>query len=148
MTSQILHDDPELTDTEPPRQHVRRKKTLQDWITTVSSLLGVIAAIGVFMGSVTDALPFVQKPSYAHDMAENDVRFQKVEASTQSLTTSMTAIQRNGLLTLQLQLQQRIDALAGTLKTLAPNSQNFYQLSVAHDEAQQQLEEIKRQLRR
>ena len=121
---------------------------MSDYITTTSALLGALAAVAVFMGSLTDALPFVQKTPYIQDMVEVEVRFQKVESSTQTLNASMEAIQHNGLLTLQLQLQQRVDALTDTLKTIPPNTQNYYQIGAARNEAQQQLEEIKRQLGR
>ena len=157
MSDRDFLDDEELTRTAAERlnneangqrPHVRRRKTMSDYITTTSALLGALAAVAVFMGSLTDALPFVQKTPYIQDMVEVEVRFQKVESSTQTLNASMEAIQHNGLLTLQLQLQQRVDALTDALKTIPPNTQNYYQIGAARNEAQQQLEEIKRQLGR
>ena len=71
-----------------------------------------------------------------------------VEGKLGNLQTGQNAIQRNGLLTLQLQLQQRVDALDTTLKTMPQDRPTHYQIVNARNEAVQQLEEIKRQLGR
>lgn len=148
MTPPLLPEDPESTDVSPPHQWVRRKKTGQDYIATIGGLVAIVATLAGFASYAAGKMPWVKIDVYDKDQAERDLRVLKVEATTQTLNANMETVRRNGLLTLQLQLQQRIDALAATLKTMPPNSQSFYQLSVAHDEAAQQIEEIKRQLRK
>lgn len=149
MTHQPAPDEQATIDTEDePREYTRRRKTFQDWVTTTGGLLAILATLGGVAAWVSGMMPWLRTDVYARDFTANDIRVQKVEASTQQLSASVATIQRNGLLTLQLQLQQRIDSLSATMKTLHPGSEAYNQLSTTYYEASQQLAEINRQLRR
>lgn len=133
---------------ETGRPHVRRRKTIMDYVIMVSGLSGAIAGLSVATGAATDALPFVQKAPYAKDWAVNDLRVQKTESQVQLLSSELSTIQRNGLMTLQLQLQARAESLKTALKDIPQNSPMYFDLRSTHSETLQQLEDIKRQLNR
>lgn len=145
MNSSILPEDPELTDTDAPH---RRRKTFQDWVTTTGGILAILASLGCAVAWLGGFMPWLRIDVYAQDKAAADLRVLKVEATAQSLTAGMAVIQRNGLLTLQLQLQQKIDGLTATLKTVSPSNPNYYQVNSTIADLQQQVDEIKRQLRK
>lgn len=148
MSGQHLPDDPVLTDTDEPREFVKRKKTAQDRISMIGGLVAILATLSGGVSFVFGLMPWVRTDVYTHDSAANDARVMKVETAAQNLSASVAAIQRNGLLTLQLQLQQRVDSLTAALKTIPLGSASYNQLSTAYYEAAQQLAEVNRQLGR
>ena len=136
-------------DEEPqPRPHVRRRKSCQDWVTTTGGLIAIAGTFVAVVAWAQDQLPFVKSEVYAEEVNVIRDRMSIVEGKLGNLQTGQNAIQRNGLLTLQLQLQQRVDALDTTLKTMPQDRPTHYQIVNARNEAVQQLEEIKRQLGR
>ena len=135
-------------DIEPPRTHVRRRKSFQDLVTTTGGLIAIAGTFVAVVAWAQDQLPFVKSEVYAQETKSINDRMGVVEGKLEGLQSSQNAIQRNGLLTLQLQLQQRVDALDITLKTMPQDSPTHYQIVNARNEAIQQLDEIKRQLGR
>ncbi len=149
MTHQVLPEHPVMTDTDDdPPPHRRRKKSFQDWVTTTGGIIAILAFLGGLVAWMAGFMPWLRIDVYAQDKVAADMRVAKVEMSTQQLNAAMTVIQRNGLLTLQLQLQQRVDSLTTALKTIPPGSATYNQLSTAYYEAAQQLAEVNRQLGR
>lgn len=130
--------------TESRRPHLKRRKTLTDYIRSGGSLAGAIAAILVLMGGVTDKLPFVQKVPYANDQAAQDIRFQHLERRDQDFDE----IKRNQLLTMQLGLQQRVDVLEQSVARTPMSDPNRGGLSATLRAERQRLDELNRVLSR
>lgn len=150
MSKQVIPDDPGITDLEDdaPPPYRRRKTTARDWVAMGGALNAIFLTIGGIVMWAFGQLPFERTADHNKDIQLAQERMTRAEGGISSLTQSLGQIQRNGLLSLQLALQTRVDALSATLRAMAPNDRNFYAISVAHDEAMQQLDEVKRQLAR
>lgn len=138
MSTQVFSEDPNQTETEP-REYVRRRKTTYDYILGGGSIAGAVAAITVLMGSVTDALPFVQKRPYALDWAANDVRMQVVEGENRANAKALKDALDAAELSLLIQLQGKVDALGATLRGMPENNPNRADVKAAYDELNQRL---------
>lgn len=142
MTKQVLPEDPELIDAgaEQP-EYIRRRRTFSDRANSVSTVLTIAVTVAGIAAWALNYIPYLRTDVYAKDEAAEDLRFQKIE-------TPMARMERNGLLSLQLQLQSKIETLTAALKVTAPNSPNYYAVSSSIADYQQQADEVRRQLRR
>ena len=133
---------------EQARPHVKRWKTFQDWVTTVGGMVAIIGSIAAGVSFLFGVLPFIRTDLYANDQTVIDRRISAVENISEQNTAALTTIQRTGMLSLQLQLKSRIDLINTTLNQITPNNQAYFGLQSEKNTAQQQLDEITRQLNR
>lgn len=136
------------TDDTYDRPHIRRKKTPQDWITAVGGIIAIVGSLSVFVGWVLDLLPFERSQAHRMDFEALGVKIAQNTTNIQSTQSIMEILQRNSLLTLELQLQARIESISTTLATMNPSEQAYRTLVDTKATAQQQLDEVKRQLNR
>ncbi len=130
------------------RPHVKRRKTFQDWVTTVGGMVAIIGAFATGISFVLGVMPFVRTDLYAADMIRLKEKDAQFETQGKETKEAIVTIQRNGLLTLQLQLKSRIDLLQVTLKQMPQSSPSYIGILSEINGAQQQLDEISRQLNR
>ena len=138
-----------------PRTYVRRKKTAYDIVIAAGSLAGALGLIGVGFTTITDRLPFEQKETHAADIREvksiidnGRVMLAQVRTDNEDTRAIIIGMQRDQWRTLQLQLEQKIDALTTAIESQPPNSQVRQQLQQARAEVRQQLSEINMKLQR
>lgn len=143
-----LDQGDQVNSADTSRVNVKGRKTPMDYITIISGICGAIAGLTVLTGSVTDALPYVQKTPYAKDWAANDVRMQQGEAQVKTLTDNVSDVIKTGELSLQIQLQTRVDALAATLRSMPLNSPDRAALKSTYDDMNQRLTILNRKLDR
>ncbi len=130
------------------RPHIKRRKTFQDWVATVGGMVAIIGSIGAGASFVLGTLPFVRTDLYAQDLGTLRAHDSANEALGKTNATALQQIQRTGLLNLQLQLKLRIDILNATINQAPRGSSLIVSLQAERNAAEQQLDEITRQLNR
>jgi hypothetical protein len=137
-----MSDDSE----EAPRSHTRRKRTTQDWVTTTGGVIAITASLGTAIAWAQDQLPFVKNSTYEQRSKDVDSRLNDLSDKVNGLMTGQSSIQRTGLLSLELQLQQRVDSISEAIVKLTAGSTEHSTLVQTRAGFQQQLREVSRQL--
>lgn len=130
----------------PVQKFLPRAMTPKDMILAVSGLIGAISAILIGLGTIADALPFVQKHPYAMDWAANDHELQGIRSDHDKDHETVSALVRNSQLSLQIQMQTKVDALAATLKHMPTNDPDRPGIKATFDDYNQKLTILNRDL--
>ena len=123
-------------------------KSVYDMTIAAGSLAGALAAIGIGYTTLTDNMPFERKETHADDMRLVNVQIAQAKVDTADTRMLIQSMQRDQWRSLQLQLQQRIDALAEAINNPQTSPPVRGQLLQARAEAQQQLNEVSVRLNR
>lgn len=135
-------------EAESPHEWKKRRKTMTDWINIGASWVAIVGGTAAALGWALDAVPFVKAQVYSADKSAIDGRVANLEGQFRTMSSSVQNIQRNGILSLQLQLKQRLDVLMATLATTPRAAPNYFALQNEVNTLQQQLDEVTRQLNR
>jgi len=130
-----------------PRQMIARKITLVAWVTTLGSIVAIMASFATMFAWAEDKIPFVKNSTFINRETVVDKRLNELTDITNDLMVGQSEIQRNGLLSLELQLRTSISELDdGIGKTARENDRRI--LMQTRIEMSQRLDEVKRKLTR
>ena len=143
-----MSDPSENDSDEMPRPYTKRRKTFQDWITTVGGMVAIVGAAGAGIGFILGVLPFVRTDVYATDKIMFEQRVDAIDTMAKQSAADLTDIKRTSLLSLQLQLRTRIDLITTAMSQMNKSLPAYPGLQVELNVTQQQFDEITRQLNR
>lgn len=152
MTKQIpsnqLEDGEEDLAPPPPKKLIKRKMTVKDYFQLGGSVNAILLTVIGAGAWAFNQLPFEKVADHNRDVAEIRSQSSQITNDVSQLKGGMAEINRNGQMTLQLTLQQRLDALTEAMKAMSPNSPSYEALREARAELNQQLNQLNDRLRR